>query len=153
MFPDLTLCEGKGSSTVEHFLGCAESAVLFSNQIAGICACILATLAIPLPHVFYTIPDHVMVCTTKKTFKCHQIQDWETDFCSVSYRGWGALEYPTPRLEFFPSSFTESAIYSCVSFPHRPRYLRTVCLYETLGLCLNLQIAITPCTSVRMFTW
>ena len=35
---------------------------------------------------------------------------------SVSYRGWGALGFPTPKLKFPPSRFSLTAIV-CITFP------------------------------------
>ena len=57
-------------------------------------------------HAFYTCAcDHALAvpCT------CCTVS-------SASYRGWGALRFPTPKLKFPPSRFAPTAIL-CITFP------------------------------------
>ena len=61
--------------------------------MAGICVCVLATLSIPvhvLHNKYHLKDDHIMVCTTKKAFKCHQTLPLHRVWALPLHRGLGS---------------------------------------------------------------
>ena len=63
--------------------------------------------------------------------------DGKAPYSSVSYRGWGALGFPTPNSDFPPQALL-ALTYTCITFPPQwhqilhPLILKTMVLYETL---------------------